>query len=171
MESSVQGHRHNSNLIIVCRTAKIDYMHFMGITPPKLKQQPEAHAHLSLAWQMHQNGKRQAALVKIWYTQICINRKKHNLPFTKESIWKKYNDIFSEIGTLPGDVYIKLKKDCNLSIIHPDQSQSNPNKLTKKISSICDVKVALCQYRTLMDQLHSSCMEVKPVLIKNHRWP
>ena len=39
-------------------------------------------------------------------------RKKNNLPITKEYILKEYNDVFSGIGTLPGDEYhIKLKKD------------------------------------------------------------
>ena len=43
---------------------------------------------------------------------VLINGEKHNLPFTKEYILKEYNDVFSGIGTLPGDEYhIKLKKD------------------------------------------------------------
>ena len=58
---------------------------------------------------------------------ILINGKKHKLSITKEYILKEYNDVFSGIGTLPGDEYhIKVKKDYK-----PDQHppRSVPVKL------------------------------------------
>ena len=43
---------------------------------------------------------------------LLINGKKCNLPITKEYILRNDNDVFSGIGTLPGDKYhMKLKKD------------------------------------------------------------
>ena len=50
--------------------------------------------------------------VQLLDSVVFIYGKKHNLHITKECILKEYNDVFSGIGTLPGNEYhIKLKKD------------------------------------------------------------
>ena len=53
---------------------------------------------------------------------VLMNGKKHSLPITKEYILKGYNDVFSRIGTLPGEEnHIKLKKNYK-PVQHPPRS-------------------------------------------------
>ena len=60
--------------------------------------------------------------IQIFDCGVLISGEKQNLPITKEYKLKECNDVFSGVGTQPGDEYhIKQKKDYK-PVLHPPGS-------------------------------------------------
>ena len=94
-------------------------------------------------------------------TTVTVNGKEYSLPTTKEYILKKYADVFTGIGTLPGPAYhIELKEDynpvrnppCSVSVgerLHQEDVIIEVNHYTEWLNSILPVqkpdgRITLC---------------------------
>ena len=99
-------------------------------TPPKLTQPLRTHAHLKVITAKTPQWKEPNRMgqdlrnpnINLPVGIVLISGKKDNLLITKEYILKDYSDIFSAIGTLPGDEYhFKMNKDYK-PVQHPPRS-------------------------------------------------
>ena len=131
------------------------YIHFPRITPPRLMQLPRTHAHLKVITVKTPKQKETSRMgqdlrhpnIQLLDGAVLINGKKHNIPITKEYIFKGYSDVFSRLGTSPrGEYHIKQKKDYEL-IQHP------PRPVPVKLKPA---------YKQKLEQSYSECI-ITPV--------
>ena len=95
---------------------------------PKTSLQPQVPLHKTTPTEITKAKQAQQTMEPVlphikWNTDsIQLNGKTHKLPITKEYILKEYNDVFKEVGTLPGSPYhIRLKEQYRL-VQHPPRS-------------------------------------------------
>ena len=148
-ESHVPSHRYQ---ILGRETVrKIDYITFPKITPPRLTQQPKTHTHLNAkrtktSWQEAASEMDQGLRclrVQLLNGAVLITGKKHRLPIMKEYILKEYSDVFSRVGTLPGEEYHIMLKMNYVPMQHPTKSVPVKIKAAYKVElqSLCNTRI------------------------------
>ena len=96
---------------------KLGYIHFLKNIPPRLIQQPKMHTHLKAIRTRQEvaNEKDQGLrCLRLHLVDgvVLINGKRHRLPILKEYVLQGQNDVFSGVGTLPGEEnHIMLEKN------------------------------------------------------------
>ena len=105
---------------------QIGYIHFLKITPPKLRQPPKIHTHLEAIVAKaprHKKTSGRGQSLKCPRAQllggaVLRNGKRHDVCIIKEYILKEYHNVFSGIGPLFRDEYHIILKD-NIPTQHP----------------------------------------------------